>query len=104
MARNRAAAALITQAGWSKRQAADLAGAAVRDIYPHEKTAPKSEADPALVARLAAQARQLTAMRVALTGARDEAIRELSESLGPAEIARLARRSDERVVQIRDAR
>ncbi|XTZ13891.1 hypothetical protein ACQSSU_20555 [Micromonospora echinospora] len=102
--RNRAAAALVVHAGWAKRQAAGIAGAAVRDIYRHEKTAPAEEADPELVARLAAEARQLGALRSALTRARDEAIRVLAETVGPAEIARLARITDERVVQIRDAR
>ncbi|GHJ52876.1 hypothetical protein Nm8I071_21830 [Nonomuraea sp. TT08I-71] len=103
-ARNRAAAALTQHAGWSNRQAAELAGAAVRDIYRHQASAPKSEADPELVAKLAAEVRRLAALRTALTRARDEAIRELSASMGPAELARLAGVTDERVVQIRDAR
>ncbi|MBC9000473.1 hypothetical protein [Micromonospora aurantiaca (nom. illeg.)] len=102
-ARNRAAAALTKHAGWSNRQAAQLAGAAVRDIYPHQASAPRSEADPELVAERAGEVRRLAALRAALTRARDGAIRELSASMGPAELARLARLTDERVVQIRDA-
>ncbi|MCZ7423709.1 hypothetical protein O7605_29800 [Verrucosispora sp. WMMA2121] len=102
--RNRAAAALTVHAGWSKRQAAGLAGAAVRDLYPQERTAVRGEAEPHLVAGLAEEARQLDAWRAALIQARDGAIRELSATVGPAELARLAQVSDERVVQIRDGK
>ncbi|MEU3455613.1 hypothetical protein ABZ671_18730 [Micromonospora sp. NPDC006766] len=103
-ARNRAAAALTVHAGWSNRQAATLAGAAVRDVYPHQAGAQKAEADPELVADRAGEVRRLAARRTALTRARDEAIRELSAGgMGPADLARLARITDERVVQIRDA-
>ena len=111
-ARNRAAAALVVHAGWAKRSAAALARAAVRDLYPHEKTAPKSDADPQLVAEKAEAVRRLTSRRVALIQARDEAIREFTTRDGepsvdgrmrPADVARLVGLTDERVVQIRDA-
>ncbi|MDG4793472.1 hypothetical protein [Micromonospora sp. WMMD1082] len=100
--RNRAAAALTVHAGWTKRQAARLAGAAVRDLYPHERKTTKEEANPKLVANLAGEARHLDARRTALIRARDTTIRKLPASTGPAELARLARLSDERVIQIRD--
>lgn len=100
--RNRAAAALIVHANWPKRSAAALAKAAVRDLYPHEKTAPKPEADPQLVAERAEEARRLAERKAALVRARDQTIRALSKSMGPAEIARLVKLTDERVVQIRD--
>ncbi|MFC0504848.1 hypothetical protein [Micromonospora costi] len=56
------------------------------------------------MARLAAEARELAARRSALVRARDEAIRDLSASMGPAELARLAGVTDERVVQVRDTK
>lgn len=101
-ARNRGAAALTVHAGWANRSAANLAGMAVRDVYPHQDTAKKAEADPDRVAELAAKTRQLQARRKALTAARDDAIRALSATMGPAEIARLVGVTDERVVQVRD--
>lgn len=102
-ARNRGAAALVVHLKWAKRQAAALAGMAVRDLYPHEATAKKADADPDQVAELGAKTRQLQARRKALTAARDEAIRELSATMGPSEIARLVGRTDERIVQVRQA-
>lgn len=112
-ARNRAAAALTVYAGWPKRSAAALARAAVRDLYPHEKAASKSEADPRLVAEKAEAVRRRTTLKAALVRARDEAIRELTAENGeseppggrmrPADVARLVNLTDERIVQIRGA-
>lgn len=101
--RNRGAAALAVHQGWAKRNAAQLAGMAVRDLYPYEGTATRAEADPDRVAQLAAKVRQLAARKKALTAARDDALRTLAgQGVGPSELARLVGRTDERMVQIRD--
>jgi hypothetical protein len=101
--RNRGAAALIDHAGWSKRQAAQLAGVYVGRLYDYEGTTQKTEADPDRVVELAAKTRRLDALKKALMVARDSAIRELARTTRPADLAREYDLSDERIVQIRDA-
>jgi hypothetical protein len=101
--RNRGAAALIEHADWSKRNAAQLAGAYVGHLYDYIGHTDKAEADPDRVAELAGKTRSLEAQKKALTSARDTAIREMSRSMGPSEIARELSMLDERIVQIRGA-
>lgn len=99
--RNRGAAALVVHAGWKKRNAANVAGMAVRDIYPLETSVRPEEADPAALVRDAAEVRRLTARRRAVIAARDAAIRDLNGKIGPVELGKLIDRTDERVTQIR---